>query len=82
MERAQPQALSEVGPTHYAVMGLLSLATMVSLGIISILAKHNVLNCAVGPVEHEDLFYQAWQSIDLEAPWYAAVEVMSNFKFK
>jgi hypothetical protein len=43
-------------------------ATMVSLGIISIPAKYNILNYAVGPVENEDLFLRSWQGI--EATWY------------
>ena len=48
---------------------------MVSLGIISIPAKYNVLNFAVGPVENEDLFYRAWEGV--EATWYA---LMNNWK--
>ena len=47
-------------------------ATMVSLGIISIPAKYNILNYAVGPVENEDLFLRSWQGI--EATWYALME--------
>ena len=34
-------------------------ATMVSLGIISIPEKYNVLNYAVGPVENEELYFQS-----------------------
>ncbi len=47
-------------------------ATMVSLGIISIPVKYNILNYAVGPVENEDLFLRAWQGI--EATWYALMQ--------
>ncbi len=47
-------------------------ATMVSLGIISIPAKYNILNYAVGPVENEDLFLRSWQGI--ETTWYALME--------
>jgi hypothetical protein len=50
---------------------------MISLGIIFILAKYNVLNCAVGPVENEDLFYQAWNGVVCS---YGAVEDMSYVK--
>ena len=45
---------------------------MISLGIISIPAKYNVLNYAVGPVENEDLFYQGWKGV--EATWYAFMD--------
>ena len=48
-----------------------------SLGIISIPAKYNVLNFAVGPVENEDIFYQSWKGV--EATWYA---LMDNKRWK
>ena len=52
-------------------------ATMISLGIISIPAKYNALNFAVGPVENEDIFYQSWKGV--EATWYA---LMDNKRWK
>jgi hypothetical protein len=52
---------------------------MVSLGIISIPEKYNVLNYAVGPVGNEDLFMQAWTGI--KRTWnafYGAVADLPN----
>jgi hypothetical protein len=48
---------------------------MISLGIISILAKYNLLNYAVSPVENEDLFLSGLEGRRLgEATWYALME--------
>ncbi len=48
---------------------------MISLGIISIPAKYNVLNFTVGPVENEKLFVRSWEGV--EATYFA---VMDNWK--